>query len=188
MDASDYKVSAVFFALLLLISVAGAGIFVLLNPPEESETRNATVLRVVDADTLEVEFEDGERDTIRLLGMDSPEISVDNQPSEFEDVPNDSTGGECLRDWGFKAKEYVESRLPRNITVVYDSESPQRGGYDRLLAYVYVNSSDSRSLNLELISKGYARVYDSEFTRRSTFYEAEEEAQRNAIGLWECAP
>jgi len=51
-----------------------------------------TVVRVVDGDTMEVRYENGTADTVRLLGVDTPEVHARNSPDEFEGVPETAAG------------------------------------------------------------------------------------------------
>jgi len=46
--------------------------------------RTATVTRVVDGDTVEIEYPNGTADTVRLIGVDPPEVHAENDPAEFE--------------------------------------------------------------------------------------------------------
>ena len=70
-----------------------------------------TITRIVDGDTVKFEYKNGTQDTGRLLGVDTPEVHIKNDPSEFEGVPNDSAGSSCLRDWGHKASEFANTEL-----------------------------------------------------------------------------
>ncbi|MFB6311662.1 MAG: lamin tail domain-containing protein [Salinirussus sp.] len=143
-----------------------------------------TVTDVVDGDTIDVRYQNGTSDTVRLLGIDTPEVHVENDPAEFEGVPETDAGATCLREAGHAASEYVDRRLEQQkVTLVFDNEADRRGSYGRLLAYVTL---DGRNINLELVAEGYARVYDSEFTHADRFYAAESEAQSAVIGLWQC--
>jgi len=45
---------------------------------------------------MEVRFEDGEEDTIRLLGVDTPETFTENDPAEFEGIPETTAGYDHL--------------------------------------------------------------------------------------------
>lgn len=68
------------------------------------------------------------------------------------------------------------------MTIFTDPNKGPRDRYDRLLVYI---RDDGKLFNYQLVAQGYARVYDSEFTKRE-FYAAESNAQRSKIGLWEC--
>ncbi len=138
----------------------------------------------MDGDTVEFEYKNGTQDTARLLGVDTPEVHTANDPKEFEGVPNDDSGASCLRDWGHKASEFGRTELAgERVTIFTDPNEGPRDRYDRLLVYI---RDDGKLFNYRLIAQGYARVYDSEFTKRDRFYSAESKAQREKIGLWEC--
>jgi len=153
--------------------------------PAEGESREATVTRVVDGDTVEVRYADGSTDTVRLVGVDTPETRGQTDPAEFEGVPGNESGRACLADAGDRAStaltEWVDGA---DVTLVVDPETDTRDRYDRLLAYVV---RDDANLNYQLVARGYARVYDTTFTRADSFYAAEDEAQRAGTGVWQCA-
>ncbi|MFB6232818.1 MAG: thermonuclease family protein [Haloarculaceae archaeon] len=151
---------------------------------EPAETVEVRVTRVVDGDTLEVRFPDGSEDTVRLVGVDTPEVRVENEPGEYERVPDTDRGALCLRRAGGNATEYTAARLDgASVTLAFDPLTDRRGGYDRLLAYVYV---DGTNLNHELVAAGHARVYDTEFALREAFEGSERAAQSATRGLWNC--
>jgi micrococcal nuclease len=180
-------------AVVALVAVAGCTVSLDLGGSASTETRTATVVYVVDGDTVDVEFADGNEDTVRLLGVDSPEVSGDVSPREFEGVPDTERGRECLQRWGERASEYARDRLAgETVTVRLDPESDERGYYDRLLAYIVVGNAsetaaDGESFNRALLANGYARLYDSEFTERDDYAAVEERARENDTGLWACA-
>lgn len=155
-----------------------------LDSFEPSETVEVTVTRVVDGDTVDVRLPDGEEDTVRLVGVDTPEVHVENAPAEYEGVPDTDEGALCLRRAGHTATDYASARLEgADVTLAFDPLTDRRGGYDRLLAYVYV---DGRNLNGELVAAGHARVYDTEFALRDSFEAMEASAQSDGRGLWTC--
>lgn len=123
-------------------------------------------------------------DTGRLLGVDTPEVHTSNDPAEFEGIPDNDAGASCLRDWGHKTSEFARSELAGNtVTIMLDKREGPRGYYGRLLIYI---RDDGKLFNYQLVKQGYARVYDSDFTKQDRFYDAESNAQQNGIGLWEC--
>jgi micrococcal nuclease len=148
------------------------------------EEVTVTVTNVVDGDTIDIRFENGTTDTVRLLGVDTPEVNSDVAPGEYEGVPATTAGRDCLRDWGRQASEYATDRLQdETVTLVFDNMSDRRGSYGRLLAYVMV---DNDNFNYAIVENGYARVFDSTFFFSDHFYDAEEQAQAAETGLWEC--
>lgn len=151
---------------------------------EPAQNVTVTVTTVVDGDTIEIRYADGSTDTVRLLGIDTPEIHVDTDPSEFEGVPDTDAGRACLREEGAAAESHLEDTIAdRQVRLVFDPLADRRGGYDRLLAYVSV---DHRNLNYELVELGYARVYDTQFSQADRFYAAEDRARTDEIGVWRC--
>ena len=118
------------------------------------EYLTAVVTRVVNGDTLKVVFQDGTKDTIRLLGVDAPETSGNN-PGEYDEI----TDTACLDKWGILASEYARSVLDgQTVTVVIHVGGGNRGTFDRLLAYVQLDGQDfGASLGRERLRSGVHR-------------------------------
>lgn len=152
--------------------------------PNDHSSVTVTVVDIIDGDTVEIQFENESTETVRLLGVDTPEVNAGVNPGEFEGVPSTDRGRECLREWGSQASEYTADRLDgKTVTLVFDDETDRRGSFGRLLAYVLV---DGDNLNYDLVAAGYARVYDSAFTQSAQFYATEANTQESGTGLWEC--
>lgn len=150
--------------------------------PDGGTAINATVTRVIDGDTVEVELANGTTDTIRLLGVDTPETTLSKtDPTQYgyEDTTD-------TRDFAFNigedAKQFAEQRLAnQEVQVIMDPESDSRGYYDRRLAYIYVDGTD---FNRQLLAKGLARMYDSEMSKRSEYESVESTARDQGVGIW----
>ena len=156
-----------------------------LRGAETTGSVTVTVTRVVDGDTLKIEYDNGTADTVRLLGVDTPEVHTEVSPEEFAGVPGTEAGRDCLRHWGERASSHAKDTLTgERVTLHFDAAEGRRGYYDRLLAYVV---HDGSRFNYGLVTGGYARVYDSQFTARGAFYDAESAARSEGTGLWECA-
>jgi micrococcal nuclease len=157
-------------------------------PPAEAdlaESYAVTVTSVVDGDTINVRYRNGTQETVRLLGVDTPETRGENDPAEFEGVPETAAGSACLGEAGHDATRAMTQRLlGERITLGLDAESDSRGYYGRLLGYVY---QDGDNVNHWLLTEGHARVYDSRFTERDRFDAAERQARTDGAGLWTCA-
>jgi micrococcal nuclease len=148
----------------------------------DSETYVVTVTEVVDGDTMHVRYRNGSRETIRLLGVDTPEVHTENDPAEFEGIPETEAGRQWLRDWGHKASEYARSQIAgEQVRVAVDDRADRRGSYGRLLVYVH---HDDAILNRQLLAQGYARLYESSFSRRERFQRTEQRAREQGVGLW----
>tara|TARA_B100001179_G_C18503424_1_gene365346 strand:+ start:324 stop:896 length:573 start_codon:yes stop_codon:yes gene_type:complete len=137
------------------------------------------VTRVIDGDTIEVLFRNGDTDKVRLLAIDTPEIGSANKPNKFKGV----TDIECLHDWGVKAYEKAKSTLEgKDVTLIFDELSGRRGYYDRLLAYVDMSGID---FNETLIDGGYARVYEEgNSSRKQSYLLKQEQGIKYGKGLW----
>jgi micrococcal nuclease len=166
--------------------------------PAAGASRAALVTRVIDGDTIEIRYLNGTADTVRLLGVDTPEVSGDVSPKEFEGIPDTEAGREHLREWAERADAFAREELSgTRIQVVTDPGADRRGRYGRLLAYVArgdgnrtgggdnaSESSRNGSFNAALLREGYARVYDSSFSERERYDAIEARAQERSAGLW----
>ncbi|WP_435066959.1 thermonuclease family protein [Haloplanus sp. C73] len=153
----------------------------------DGDTAESTVrvTDVVDGDTIDIRYANGTEDTVRLLGVDTPEVHVENDPAEFEGVPDTEAGRSCLRRHGERATTFAVERLAdREVTLRFDPLADRRGGYDRLLAYVVVGNE---TFNAALLERGHARLYDSAFRQRDDYAALERAAREEGRGLWSCA-
>jgi micrococcal nuclease len=141
-------------------------------------------INVTDGDTVDFSSEEF-TGTVRLLGVDTPEISSSNNPEEFEGVPESLEARECLRKWGGKASDFLEERSGQSFRLETDPDADRRGDYGRLLGYIYTENSE-KSVNLVLVEKGLGRMYDSDFSKMEEFREAEREAMDENHGVWNC--
>ena len=114
------------------------------------------IKRVVDGDTVHV-FDQDELYKIRLTEIDAPE----------RDQP-----------YGNNSTEYLKSLLKEGMVDV-DISGTDR--YGRKLGRLYWRGMD---INRELVSAGYAWVYDQYVTDNS-FYENQSKARNSKKGLWE---
>jgi len=174
-------VVGVLVVLLLAAGCVGVG----FPPATGGDGQGATVTRVIDGDTVDVRYADGSTDTVRLLGVDSPELDGRNDPGEFEGVPDTEAGRRCLEGAAHEARAFAERYLARaTVEVVTDPVADRRDRYGRLLAYVVL--ANGTDVNYRLVVTGNARVYDSTFSRSDRYYAAEAEAQASGRGLWRC--
>lgn len=134
---------------------------------ENQTKQEATVLRVVDGDTLSVSIE-GKKETIRLLLIDTPE-------TKHPDLP--------VQPFGPEASQYAKELLT-NEEVMLEWGTTKRDKYDRLLAYVYI---DGTLYNKEIIEQGLARVayvYPPNDKYVDTLRDAEQQAKKKKKGIW----
>lgn len=124
------------------------------------------VERVVDGDTIVVQIE-GKSETLRLIGIDTPE-TVDPRRSV-----------ECF---GKEASTHMKTLL-EGAQVHLTKDVSDRDRYGRLLRYVY---KDDIFINEQLVRDGYAEAsaYPPDVKYQELFSAAESEARENKRGLW----
>ena len=129
----------------------------------------ATVLRNVDGDTVDVDI-DGVEESIRLIGIDTPETVSPSRPVE------------CF---GPEASARANELLPAGTVVRLERDVEARDRYGRLLAYVY-RDRDGTLVNLLLVEEGYAAAspFPPNTVHQAAFDRAEAEAKANGRGLW----
>lgn len=129
---------------------------------------NAVVVRVVDGDTLRVERQ-GQEDTIRLIGMDTPETKKPN------------TAVECF---GHEASEHLVQLVPAGTRLRLERDAEERDRYDRILAYVY--REDGLFVNLAMVADGYAGqlTVPPNVAHADAFTAAARVAREQDKGLW----
>ncbi|MFD2658493.1 thermonuclease family protein [Gracilibacillus thailandensis] len=136
---------------------------------EDTNLEKAIVNRVIDGDTIEVEFSGGEIETIRFLLVDTPETVKPDTPEQ---------------PFGKEASDYVKKTLIKDTVVEIERGIDERDKYDRLLAYVF---KDGKNINKELLSLGLARVafvYEPNTKYLDEFKKAEQEAKEKELGIW----
>jgi micrococcal nuclease len=113
---------------------------------EPSGPLSARVTHVVDGDTIDVELADGSDETVRYIGIDTPETVKPGTPVQC--------GGPRAHD--------VNERLVGGRVVSLRFDAERRDVYGRLLAYVYVPADPPGGrplfVNAELARRGLART------------------------------
>jgi micrococcal nuclease len=127
-------------------------------------TGTASVKRVIDGDTIEME----NGDKVRYIGINTPE-SVDPRKKV-----------ECFgKEAAAFNRKLVEGRSVRLERDVSDHDR-----YGRLLRFVYLE--DGTLVNEMLVREGYASVatYPPDVAKKDLFIAAEQEARIEQRGLW----
>lgn len=156
-------------ALLVILAVFMARIILAFAAAPPNEV--VIVTRVFDGDTLVVERR-GLEETVRLIGVDTPEISRPDTPVQY---------------YGPEAADFARRAL-EGKRVTLEFEDPDRPGgsvdrYGRTLAYVLME--DGRNFNLEIVRQGYGRVFDKyPFQYLKDFRQAERSARNAGMGIW----
>jgi micrococcal nuclease len=147
--------------LLLLCSVAFA---------QASSTTPASIVRVVDGDTVDVRFEDGSTERVRLIGIDTPEVVDPRKP---------------VQCFGREASEHARELLSgKSVWIETDPSQGDRDVYGRLLAYIWL--PDGRNFGEVMIDDGYAHEYTYRlpYVYQTEFQAAQDQAMSNQLGLW----
>ncbi|MEC9014662.1 MAG: thermonuclease family protein, partial [Chloroflexota bacterium] len=128
---------------------------------------SAEVSRIVDGDTIKVIL-GGRLQTIRYIGIDTPETKHSNKPIE------------CF---GAEASRFNQ-QLVSGKPVILEKDTTDRDRYGRLLRYVWVEGVGL--VNQVLVENGYARVYSfpPDVKYESILISAESFARENMSGLW----
>ena len=135
--------------------------------PEPSQVLTGVAVRAVDGDTLEVRLDDGDVETVRLIGVDTPETVKPDTP---------------VQCFGPQASAFEHRHTEGKRVRLLVGMEP-RDFYGRLLAYVFV---DDRFLEVELLRRGLARTLtfhpNDRFAPR--FEKLERIAAKRGKGLW----
>jgi len=135
----------------------------------------ATVIRTIDGDTIEVELEDGTEAKIRMIGVDTPESTIQHEP------------------YGEEASNFTKERL-EGKEIYLEKDVSDTDKYGRLLRYVWLEppkkiSEDeirTKMFNAILLLEGYAQVatYPPDVKYVNYFTTFQEEARNADKGLW----
>jgi micrococcal nuclease len=166
MTTSSQAMPAIAFAAIALTATWTA-------PPTHADpvAATATVLRVVDGDTVDIVDDVRGRLRIRLLGIDTPETKK----------PGYSVG--C---WGPEASQFAISTLQgERVAFVIDASQGMYDRYGRTLAYL--RKADGWDYSIEAARAGAAKSYvyhGKPVSESSAIAAAEQEATAAQRGLW----
>jgi|TARA_R110000803_G_scaffold190196_1_gene252721 micrococcal nuclease len=112
----------------------------------------ATMLRIVDGDTVDVDIDLGfgvwlRKQRIRLFGIDTPESRTRDLQEKY---------------YGNLAKNYIKDRLPVGSVFNLKTEKDDRGKFGRILGILMYSSGDGEfdlDLNEEMIMNAYGVKY-----------------------------
>lgn len=133
-------------------------------------TVEAHVVRVIDGDTIVVEF-GGAEYHLRYIGMDTPESVKPGSPVE----------------WMALAASAANEALVAGKSVLLEKDVSEVDQFDRLLRNVWVERGGTLVLvGLELVKGGFAHVttYPPDVKYVDLLLKAQGEARTAAVGLW----
>jgi endonuclease YncB( thermonuclease family) len=138
------------------------------NAPDEGDNgpRNqwAKIVKVWTGDTARVRFSGGGRATVRMIGVNSPDV----RPAQCG---------------AFGARKAARRLLPRGarVKLVVDSKQPNKDTDGNLRRYVI---RGGRDVNFRQLSNGWGRVTSGKYKRSAGYHRAERVASSNERGLW----
>lgn len=143
--------------------------------PDVYETR---VERVVDGDTIKA-YVDGEMETIRFIGVNTPEIAHDDQEEEH---------------YGDESTAFSEDML-KDQTIYLTKDVSDRDQYGRLLRFIWLEKPEDPSnydeiedkmFNAILLKEGYAHTvkFEPDVTFYKLFRNLQGQAEDAGKGMW----
>lgn len=134
----------------------------------QETTQLFSVIKVVDGDTLNIDM-DGKSQTIRLIGLNTPETVDPRKPVECFGKEASKKASELLSD--------------KKVSIEKDPSQGDYDKYQRLLAYVFLE--DGTNFNKWMIESGYGYeyTYDLPYKYQSEFKLAQEQAKSQKKGL-----
>jgi micrococcal nuclease len=151
---------------LVVEKSSGEGVEFYQYPVEEQNISLFNVIRVVDGDTIIVDFNES-NERVRFIGIDTPEtVHPEKQVQPF----------------GLEASQYVKDNLEgKKVGLEFDIQ--ERDRYGRLLAYIWI---DGKMLNDELLKEGLAKIstFPPNVKYVERFRRTEEKAREEMKGIW----
>lgn len=148
------------------------GLFLFLSasyPVAQDKYQWFEVAKTVDGDTFWIINAKGEKEKIRLIGVNAPESR--------------KSGKKDIGHYGKESKLFMEQILTgKKVRLEYDVSKYDR--YKRTLAYVYLENGTF--LNAHLLKNGYASVMTVPPNVRyaDQFVQLQKEAREKKRGLW----
>lgn len=141
-----------------------------VHPVRSTLRERATIIKVVDGDTVNVRVRSGSEQSVRLVGIDTPEV-----------YPLVECGGP-------EASRSLKRLLPvgTRVRLVSDPTQALVDRYGRILRYV-IKASDDRDMNRTQIRRGWATVYvyhHNPFKRVDNYDSAQAYAGTHDRGMW----
>jgi len=161
--------------------LTAAIIIIFLSSPLFSEYEKCRLVRIVDGDTIVVEYKD-KQERVRLTGIDTPESA--NNPKARRDSERGNISLDEIVKQGERATAFAESLLAGEEMLFLEFDVQKRDRFERLLAYVYL--ADGRMINELMLKAGYASLMTipPNVKYRDRFLKAYREARSMKRGLW----
>lgn len=130
----------------------------------EDELEKAVVLRIIDGETVELQFSKQQIEMVKLVHVEAP------------------NEGESLYE---QATQRLRELMIKDSVVEVEQAELARNNEGQLLVYAFKNGT---SVNLQLVQEGFARIAPVEHPNTKyleVFYEAQSLAQSQHLNIWQ---
>ena len=145
---------------------------------EDQVYEKAKFLYAADGDTIWVEI-NGNKEKIRFVGVNTPELAKDDKPSEF---------------MAEEAKNFTSNAL-KDKKIYLEKDVTDRDKYGRMLRYIWLEKPvakptkvdiEEKTLNGILVKEGYAysNYYKPDIKYQKYLDKIEKSAQDKGLGIW----
>jgi endonuclease YncB( thermonuclease family) len=145
------------------------------SPGAQAQNIAARITAVVDGDTIKVRTSSGSYTTVRLLGIDTPEMSPLRCGAR--------AATKSMRGMSFV--RLSDGRLSgRAVTLTTDPTQDRRDRYGRLLAYATTRAG--AELGRTQLRRGWAKIYvfEQAFRRLTGYRNVQAAARSEGLGVW----
>ena len=162
-----FKYFFIFLAFLCFAGLSAEGVLQSVQARSSSLPERGRVIAVYDGDTVKVRFQDKQEYTVRLIGVNAPEMGAESEERKFR---------------AEMSKRFVFYYLyDKKIRLSYEREPVDQ--YGRVLAFIW--TEEQGLFNEFIISEGYASaLLTFPFSYSEGFKEAERTARTNEKGTW----
>lgn len=126
--------------------------------PIQAQSRGK-IIKVYDGETFWIQFDNGEVDSVRLWGIDAPELK---------------------QKFGVAARENLESHIHRVVDLTYKNRD--KNSYMLAIVTYRTKKGDEVNLNRALVEEGYA--WKNKYTDDKKLDKLQKQAEKNKAGLW----
>jgi len=133
---------------------------------------------VIDGDTARIKLSNGHEETVRFIGIDTPETKHPSKP---------------VQPYGPEASKYTQEQL-KGKTVYLEIDVTERDKYGRLLAYIWLEKPKSNTeseirekmFNAQLLLNGYGQLLTipPNVKHVDSFTKFQTESRSANKGLW----
>lgn len=136
---------------------------------DSSQAQQVQVVQVVDGDTVKVLLAN-EQETVRLIGLDTPELA---------------RAGSLAECFAAEAKQTLTELVEgQTVELVADSSQAERDRYGRLLGYLFLATGENVAQVLIASGYGHEYTYQDPYLYQQQFRQAEIAAREQRLGLW----